>query len=131
MPKDFDRWNEIKKRIEFAHDAPLVFPQEREVWMCSIGHNVGFEQHGSGNTFGRPVLVVRKFNNKMFWVAPLSSKQKTFDFYHNFTDVNGENVAVILAQMRLMSVKRFERNMYRMSIDEFELIRKKLATFLR
>jgi hypothetical protein len=126
---DFDRWNEIKKLVERA-EQPALYPQEREVWMCTIGRNIGFEQNGSGHGFGRPVLVVRKFNNQMFWTAPLSSKQKPFDFYHNFTDPHGERVSVILAQLRLMSVKRFDRKMYDLAADEFGTILGKLRGFL-
>ena len=66
----------------------------------------------------------------MFWIVPLSTKQKRFDFYHNFTDPNGERVAAILAQLRLLSVKRFDRNMYRISEAEFGAIRQRLASFL-
>jgi mRNA interferase MazF len=130
MEKDFDNWNEQKKRIEFATDLPPLFPQEREVRMCSLGRNVGFEQNGTGSSFGRPVLVIKKFNNQMFWVVPLSTKQKAFDFYHNFVDPNGQKVAVVLAQPRLLSVKRFERNIYTISLPEFDSISAKLIGFL-
>jgi len=131
MPHDFDRWNDIKKWTEFEKEPPILFPREREVWMCSIGQNIGFEQHGMGQSFGRPVLVIKKFNNKMFWAAPLSSKQKAFDFYHNFTDPEGRRVAVILAQLRLISVKRFDRNMYTIPQRVLDGVRRKLTGFLR
>jgi len=52
----------------------------------TFGKNIGFEQNGSGDNFSRPVLIVKKFNNHMFWCVPLSTKQKTFDFYFNYTD---------------------------------------------
>jgi len=54
-------------------------------------------------------LIVKKFNNKMFWVVPLTSKQKALDFYHNFTDATGHAASAILAQLRLLSLKRFDR----------------------
>lgn len=66
MRNDFDSWNEIKKKIHVGGDSPPLFPKAGEVWMCSLGRNIGFEQNGSGNNFSRPVLVVKKFNNKMF-----------------------------------------------------------------
>ena len=85
----FDVWNELKKRIEAEDHSPDKFPKEREVWMSSVGKNIGFEQNGSGENFSRPVLIVKKFNNHMFWAVSLSTKQKTFDFYFNYTDPNG------------------------------------------
>ena len=103
--REYDAWNTLKKKIQAASDEPAYFPQEGEAWMCSLGRNIGNEQNGSGDNFSRPILVVKKFNNRMFWCAPLSTKQKRFDFYFNFTDPNGQKVSVILAQLKLMSVK--------------------------
>ena len=131
MQKDFDRWNIIKKRIESYADEQLPFPKEGTVWMCTFGVNIGFEQDGTGEIFERPGLVVKKFNNKMYWVAPLSTKQKPYDFYYNFTDPNGMKAAVILAQLRLVSVKRFIRDMYYINDADFESIRSLLMGFLR
>ena len=65
--KDFDQWNELKKKIEVEKNEPDKFPKEGEVWMSSLGKNIGFEQNGSGDNFSRPVLIVKKFNNHMFW----------------------------------------------------------------
>lgn len=83
--KEFDTWNDLKKKIDL-NNLPLFYPQEKEVWFINLGKNIGFEQNGVGDDFARPVLILKRFNNKMFWVIPLSSKQKNFDFYHNFMD---------------------------------------------
>ena len=90
--KEYDIWNGLKKKIQFENDELNLnyFPQEGEVWMSSLGKNIGHEQNGSGDNFSRPVLVIKKFNNHMFWCIPLSTKQKSFDFYFNFTDPNNE-----------------------------------------
>ena len=129
--KDFDRWNSKKKRIEASGDIVGPFPKEGVVWMCSFGVNLGYEQDGTGIQFERPGLVVKKFNNKMYWVAPLSTKQKDLDFYYNFTDPHGIPAAVILAQLRLVSIKRFIRDMYYLDEDDFENILASLINFLR
>ncbi|MBI3075159.1 MAG: type II toxin-antitoxin system PemK/MazF family toxin [Parcubacteria group bacterium] len=131
MQKDFDGWNKKKKKIDAKpHDnGPL--PKERWVWLCSIGANIGFEQDGTGTVFERPVLVVKKFNNKMYWVVPLSTKQKPYDFYFNFTDPNGQASSAILAQMRLVSVKRFIRDMYALPEEVFMEIVARLVGFLK
>ena len=67
MNKDFDTWNEEKKGLEIVAPDTLIF-HEREIWWSSIGLNVGDEEDGKNDLFERPVLVLRKFNNKVAWV---------------------------------------------------------------
>src|ERR1035437_2167714 len=132
--KEFDGWNELKKKIEVEitniKDEPDGFPKEGEVWMCSLGRNLGYEQNGVNKNFSRPVVIIKKFNNHMFWAVPLSTKQKDFDFYFNFTDTNNQKVSVILAQMKLVSVKRLKRDIYIMPTELFDQIKQKLRLFL-
>jgi mRNA interferase MazF len=126
----FDRWNNLKKNFEHYYCRPEKFPKEVEVWMSAFGKNVGFEQNGTGSNFSRPVLVVKKFNNQMFWVVPLSTKQKSLDFYFNYTDPDNNNVVAILAQMKLVSNKRLIRNMYEIKQDYFIEIKQRLRNLL-
>lgn len=128
--KDFDDWNELKKKIESEKNDPDKFPKEGEVWMSNIGRNIGFEQNGSGDNFSRPILIVKKFNNHMFWVVSLSTKQKNFDFYFNYTDPHDQKVSAILAQMKLVSVKRLKRKLYEIPNELFDQMRQKLKSFL-
>jgi mRNA interferase MazF len=128
---DFDVWNELKKKIQLADSEPNYFPQEGEVWMSSLGKNIGYEQNGSGGNFARPVLVVKKFNNHMFWCMPLSTKQKRLDFYFNFTDPNGQKVSAILAQLKLASVKRLKRKLYEVAPGLLVQMKGKLKDFLK
>ena len=130
MKKDFDKWNKIKKQRDCCEFLTGPFPKEGVVWMCILGVNIGFEQNGAEKDFERPVLVVKKFNNQMYWVVPLSSKQKEYDFYFNFTDPNGLKVAAVLAQMRLISVKRFVREMYRFDDTLFAKVIVDIVGFL-
>ena len=128
--KDFNRWNELKKKIDNEDSLPDNFPKEGEVWMSSVGVNIGYEQNGSEDNFSRPMLIIKKFNNHMFWAIPLSTKQKDFDFYFNFTDPNGQKVSAILAQMKLVSVKRLKRDIYIIPKELFEEIKDKLKLLL-
>ncbi|MFA5830606.1 MAG: type II toxin-antitoxin system PemK/MazF family toxin [Candidatus Paceibacterota bacterium] len=127
---NFDTWNELKKKIDSGENLPDRFPKEGEAWISAFGKNIGFEQNGSGDTFSRPILIVKKFNNHMFWCVPLSTKQKTFDFYFNYTDQNGLKVSAILAQLKLISIKRLERKIYDMPNESFKKIKQKLKSFL-
>jgi mRNA interferase MazF len=128
--EEFDIWNNLKKDIEAKNGDPNRFPKEGEVWMSNLGRNIGYEQNGSGETFSRPVLVVKKFNNHMFWVLPLSTKQKGFDFYFNYIDPHNQKVSAILAQLKLISIKRIKRKMYELESEKLKQIKIKLKSFL-
>ncbi len=112
MEKDFDLWNKVKKKIDNKYVEETLFIKEGEVWMMNMGLNIGYEQNGNGENFSRPGLIIKKFNRKMFWAIPLSTKQKNFDFYYNFRDPLHKNVSLILAQIKLCSVKRLQRKLY-------------------
>jgi mRNA interferase MazF len=127
---DYNSWNLVKQNIEKSNNTPHYFPQEGEVWMASVGKNIGFEQNGSGSNFSRPIAVIKKFNNQMFWCVPLSTKQKQFNFYYNFVDPNKQSVSAILAQMKLVSVKRLQRKLYEISPETFKEIKEKLRIFI-
>jgi hypothetical protein len=64
MKKDFWKWHSKKEEID-EKDTRIFF-HEREIWFAHLGANVGFEQDGKGENFGRPVLIFRKFNPKCF-----------------------------------------------------------------
>lgn len=127
--KDFDTWNTEKKFLEDAGHEMLSF-HEREIWWCSIGVNLGDEQDGKNELFERPVLVVKKFNNKVAWVLPMSTKQKEGMYYHTL-EHDGKLFAVILSQLRLTSVRRFRRFIRKISPHQFSLIQEKLIHFIK
>jgi mRNA interferase MazF len=130
MENDFDRWNEIKKRLAGNASPPPAFPKNGEVWMCTLGKNLGREQDGGMRDFSRPVLVVKKLNNEIFWVVPLSTKQKSLDFYFNYEDPSGAPVAAVLAQLRLVSINRFRRDIYVLPATLLDEVRVRLRAFL-
>ena len=130
MQKDFDEWNKIKKSLQNNKDEIDLFINIGEVWMMNFGVNIGHEQNGGGEYFSRPGLIVKKFNRNMFWVLPLSTKQKRFDFYYNFKDPLGRDVAAILAQIKLCSVKRLRRKLYEIDNKNLENIILKLKDLL-
>lgn len=127
--KDFDSWGEEKKGLEGVGHDTLVF-HEREIWWCSIGVNLGDEQDGKNEQFERPVLVLKKFNNKVAWVLPMSTKPKDGTYYHNL-EHEGKIFTVILSQLRLVSVKRFRRFVRKISPNQFLLIQGKMVNFIK
>lgn len=126
MHKDFDAWNESKKQLDGLDRVPEF--NERELWWCSFGYNVGFEQDGKGKRFKRPVLIVRKFNKGMFWGVALTSRPpkpntraSTFYqqvFYRGQPQDTGSYV--ILSQFRTFSSKRLLYREGRLSDDDFD-----------
>jgi mRNA interferase MazF len=111
MQKDFDGWNERKRGLDRSTFTDFV--NEREVWWCSLGVNVGSEQDGSPDVFKRPVLVVRKFNKDMVLVVPLTSSPRRTR-YHLAIRHDGQEFAAVLSQLRLISTKRLARKIYQM-----------------
>jgi mRNA interferase MazF len=107
MEKDFDIWNEKKKAIN--RDLSRIFCHPREIWWCSLGVNIGFEQDGTGEHFDRPVVVIKSFSRNVFWGVALTSKQKDGAFYFSVGLVEGREASVILSQVRLIDTKRLIR----------------------
>ena len=68
MINNFNAWNEKKKIL--AADERLAEFHERQVWWCSIGINIGSEQHSQSEDFSRPILVIKKFTRDIFWGVP-------------------------------------------------------------
>lgn len=126
--KDFDGWNSEKKKLEIVSPDSLPF-HEREIWWCSIGVNLGDEQDGKNDLYERPVLVVRKFNAKLAWVLPMTTKQKFGIYYHNIEHL-GNSYGIILSQLRLVSIKRFRRFIRKISPTQFNEVRGKLNQLL-
>ena len=67
----------------------------------------------------------------MFWAIPLSTKQKVFDFYFNYTDINNQKVSAVLSQLKMVSIKRLDRKMYDIDETSFLDIKERLKSFLQ
>src|SRR5437773_1179351 len=108
MEKDFHTWNEHKKAVNRRDDQ--VRFHEREIWWCSLGVNVGSEQDGVQENFERSVLVIKNFNGRVLWIAPLTRTYKgASTFYFLLEKSEKGNSAVLLSQRRLISSKRLVR----------------------
>lgn len=127
--KDFDFWNENKKEIERALPLELKF-REREVWYCSIGLNVGDEQDGKNDLFERPVLVIKKFNAGLAWVLPIASKRVDSEYYHHVPSNMG-GFTVVLSQLRIISVKRFNRRIFKIHEKPFAAVIQRLVRIIQ
>ncbi len=127
--ESFEIWNKKKQEMHFGKPT-RSFPKIRDVWIASVGKNIGYEQNGKGSDFLRPVLIIKKFNRNMVWVVPLTSMQKSLDFYYNYVDNNSNQVAAVLAQLKLLSTKRLYRKSYVLKEKEFSHVIQRLKNML-
>lgn len=119
MVKRFDEWNIKKKTIDACSESPDF--HEREIWWCSIGVNVGSEQHSQTSDFSRPVLIVRKFTRDVFWGVPLTTKIRDVKFRVRFT-LNGVENDILVLQMRVYDRKRLVRKIAVVPRNDFLLL---------
>jgi mRNA interferase MazF len=118
--KDFDGWAELKPKLHSINKANIYF-QERDVWWCSLGCNIGGEQDGKNAIFNRPVLVSKKFNHDVFYGLPMTTKNKDNPYYIKIT-FGGREVSVLLSQMRIFDKKRFQRKIGQLDTADFERV---------
>ena len=129
MKKDFVKWHHKKEILNNIQQSP--FFHEREIWFCYLGANVGFEQDGSEREFMRPVVVIRKFNKKIFWAMPLTKSSKVLDdriapYYFEFYFIQDIRSLAVLSQIRLIDARRLSRHIGTMSEQDFAGLMKKL-----
>jgi len=129
MTKNYSSWHKLKTRIENQHRGKLF--HEREIWWCSLGANIGFEQDGKNKNYERPVLVIRKFNKGMLWGLPLTSIEKHNKFHYFLKLKNKMPSWIILSQLRVLSSKRLIRRIVRINENTFYEIEKKTIELLK
>lgn len=129
MQKDFQKWHDKKSQIDDLSQRP--FFQEREVWWCRVGLNIGFEQDGKGEKFARPVVVVSKFNNEVFWALPLTTAEKVNKFYSQVDIGDGKIRTAIVSQIRLMDAKRLMDKLGQVRKEDFLKLKQAIARLLK
>lgn len=95
-----------------------------------MGTNIGFEQDGVGSDFLRPVVIIRKFNNEIFWGIPLTRRIKESRFYFQFTFEDEKESSAILSQVRLIDARRLSHKMGEVTLVDFEEMKKRLKALL-
>jgi mRNA interferase MazF len=121
MEKAFDAWNEKKKVIDKYAQPRFCYP--REVWWCSLGVNVGFEEDGKGEDYRRPVVVITGFNERIFFAVALTGREKKGKYYLSLGTVGGKASWAILSQVRLIDSKRLIRKIGTLDTGTFERLK--------
>ena len=129
MKKDYSKWHQIKSRVNNTKDKRPFF-HEREIWFCHLGENVGYEQDGRGKDFLRPVIILRKFNNEIFWAVPLTRTDKKSKFYFTFEFHASGSSTAVLSQIRLIDAHRLNYKIGEISQMDFAALNEKLKALL-
>lgn len=127
MSKNYSQWHELKQAVNDR--PPIQSYHEREVWWCSIGENVGYEEDGKNELFERPILVVKKFNGELFLGVSLTTKRRDNKYYHpiKIGELPG---SVMVSQLRVLSSRRLSRRLERLGKVRFADICEKLSSLV-
>lgn len=126
--KDFDTWNTVKKGVD-KRDVYQTF-HESEIWWSSIGLNIGYEEDGKNETFERPVYILRKYGQDLFFGLPLSTKTKDNIFHLNL-ETHEFNYSVLLSQGKIFSSRRLLRKIGKLSRGKNLKIKEALKNLLK
>lgn len=121
-----------KKRYLSWYSKKIIIQQktsfpnfsERDIWWCSLGSNIGFEQDGKNEDFERPVLILKKFSKDVFIGIPLTSLDKENRYYFSYP-LHDKKGSFILTHSRLLSAKRLNRRISKVGKDIFDNITKR------
>ena len=83
---EHERWHAYKL---YLRRKKRRYFDERQIWWFARGFNIGDEEDGKGERFLRPVLIIRKFNQNVFWGVPVTSQNKSGQYYLPFIDNRG------------------------------------------
>jgi len=125
---EFDQWNQLKKELNQLN-RPIYFKQ-REIWWASLGKNLGHEQDGKNTLFERLVLIIRKFNLRIFLAVPLTSSIKKNDYYQPYI-LQKKHFSAILSQVRLLDSKCLQRKIATLDRHQFDLILNKIIYLIQ
>ena len=104
--KDYKNWNILKKILD---EIDIIVPfNEKEIWWCSLGLNIGIEIDGKGDNLERPVIIIKKLNREHAWVVPITcSGSKDYRYYVPVLHESlNPNSLVAVTQMQTISSRR-------------------------
>ncbi len=128
MIKRFIDWIYTKIIIDKTNRKNFII-NEGQVFWCSLGENIGYEQNGKGRNFRRPVLIFKKFNN-IFWGIPMSTKNKDNKYYIKILLKNIEQSAMI-SQLRILDTKRLDEYIGYVSKTDFIKTQNRIIDIIR
>lgn len=128
MEKDFDRWNISKKSINSERRHPLY--NQREIWWCLLGTNIGFEHDGDGIEHQRPVLILKGLSAYTCFIIPLTSSTHIHPMRISIGKINNKEASAVISQLRVIDTKRLAEKICLLEKERFELTRKAIKDLL-
>ena len=128
MEKNFIQWND--KKIQIHENELGKLYHAREVWWCSLGVNIGFEQDGSGEGYQRPALILKGLSKNTCLVIPLTTSSEKHPLRIPVGMVEGREASAIISQMRVVDTKRLVNKVGFIDKEVFERIRKAVKDIL-
>ena len=122
IEKDFHTWCKQKEKIHNLGENKFYHP--RDVWWCSLGANIGFEQDGTGIKRARPVMIIKGFSKNVCLIIPLTTSQKSNKYYMRIGEVSNKQAVAIISQIRLIDTKRLIKKVGVINKSKFEEIKK-------
>lgn len=92
--------------------------------------NVGYEQDGTGERFDRPVIVIRGFNECVFFGVALTGRKRIGKYYLPIGRIEDREASVILSQVRLIDTKRLVRKITMLDERTFGKLKERLQRVL-
>ena len=129
MKKDYQIWTPIKIEVNNKGLCPRGF-KEREIWICNVGDNIGFEEDGKGEDYTRPVLIFKVFNKRFCYIVPLSTTNKRGKFYYPFEGNTGKISVALLSQLRAIDSMRLRDKIGFAKKEDFNEIKKQVLKLM-
>ncbi|MFA5744938.1 MAG: type II toxin-antitoxin system PemK/MazF family toxin [Candidatus Paceibacterota bacterium] len=121
MEKDFDSWNEVKKKTDIEKPR---FYTIREIWWCRLGLNIGTEQDGKGDWYVRPCVILRGFGPNACLVVPLTTSLREHPLRVSVGLIEGQQARANLSQIRVIDIRRLEQSIGFLDKEVFSKLRK-------
>ena len=129
MHKNYQIWTPVKIKTNNSLDRPTKF-RAGQVWRCKIGENIGVEMDGKGDSFLRPVLILKRYGNDAFLGVPLTSQVKPPRPFYYPIHIGGRNGLVIISQLRFWDATRLTSFVDKLEPTEFKSIKNHIAAYL-
>jgi mRNA interferase MazF len=126
--KDFASWN--NRKIDINDNGTNKYYHPRDIWWCSLGLNIGFEQDGKDQEFQRPVLILKGISDKTCLIIPLTTSLHVHKYRYPLGEVTGKKSTAILSQMRVIDTKRLINKIGVLDKEKFTNIKKAIRTFI-
>ena len=123
----YNQWNEVKKRINNLEKNINI--KNGNIYLVSVGQNIGNENYGKGEIFLRPVVVLKKLGHNYFVGIPLTSKEKNGSYFFKFKYKDKYSYAMF-NQIRTFNSKRILKYHGKIKENDFVDLKENFRIFL-